>query len=282
MQRTSKTKHRPEEAKRKSKRDELHEMYAIGNSWAKKEETYKETVFVQNGELKLYGEFFDFGFDKAVIIIPGHSKECTYSYYYAEPYKALGFNILVIDNRCNGLSDGKYLTFGIKEYTDILLWGKFLHDNYQIQSILLHGICIGAATALFAMTSTPPSYFIGMIADGIYSTFYEIFLQYVITFHQPLFPVPQVLFFMVKQISKIDAKNTGPAFCIEQLQKPILFIHSIEDKYSLPANAENLFERCTSPKRIAWFEKGSHSHIRINNETYYDQEIGDFIKTLKI
>ena len=74
--------------------------------------------------LKLVGEWFDYGFDKTVIILPGRRETLVYSYYYAQPYKELGINVLVIDQRAHGLSEGTYSTCGIKEADDVKLWLK--------------------------------------------------------------------------------------------------------------------------------------------------------------
>lgn len=263
---------------KKIKGKDQENMYFRGIEWAKENEDFKSEVSVCNNGLNLYGEYFNFGFKKAVIIIPGHSEGCKYSYYYAIPYRDFGYNVLVIDNRCNGLSDGKYLTFGLKECTDIILWGELLNKNFAVDYIVLHGICMGAATALHTLTSENiPFYFKGMIADGMYQTFYEIFLNHVVAFKQPKFPVPQIVFFMIEHFSKVDAINNGPIYSINQLKKPILFIHSKQDIFSLPTKAMELYEKCSSPKQIVWFDKGSHSHLRITDEAKYDKAISDFV-----
>lgn len=278
--RTSKTKWSRDCGAMKNKEHE--EMFLKGCKWAKEQDCFKQDVSICNEGLKLYGEFFNFGFDKAVIIISGRAEACKYSYYYAIPYKNLGYNVLVIDNRCTGLSDGKYLSFGIKEYKDILLWGQLLNQNYGVKSVVLHGICVGTATALFTLTSDNlPDYYKGMIADGMYTTFYDSFKNHIVEFKQLPFLVLQIVFFLVKHISKIDAKNNGPIYSIEKLNKPILFIHSKQDKFSLPKEIEKVYNKCNTQKKIVWFQKGKHSHIRINNENEYDLSIREFVETLQ-
>lgn len=42
---------------------------------------------------------------------------CYTSYYYNK-----GFNILSVDNRCHGKSEGKYLGMGYLDHFDILKW----------------------------------------------------------------------------------------------------------------------------------------------------------------
>jgi pimeloyl-ACP methyl ester carboxylesterase len=168
---------RPEKWSRECSLDEEEEqtrMYAEGNAWYERYRDRISDVSIVSDGFRLFGEYVDFGFDRAVIIIAGRTEGCKYSYYFAEPYRAAGYNVLVIDNRCHGLSDGKYVSLGLKEYKDVLRWGEMLHDNLRNEKIVIHGICIGSATALYALISSEcPDYFAGMVADGMYADFRE-------------------------------------------------------------------------------------------------------------
>ena len=82
-------------------------MWKRGLVWAKKDKSFIKELTIQSDDgLKLVGEWFDYGFDKTVIILPGRRETLVYSYYYAQPYKELGINVLVIDQRAHGLSEG--------------------------------------------------------------------------------------------------------------------------------------------------------------------------------
>ena len=151
--------------------EEYKRMFDIGIEWEKQYHSQKQPVEVVSDGLKLVGEYFDFGSDTSVIIIAGRMESLLYSYYFAEPYRRLGYNILVIDNRAHGLSEGKYLSLGAKEYRDILRWGELLHDRFHQKSIVIHGICIGSCVGLFALCSPDcPDYFKAMAAEGMFTT----------------------------------------------------------------------------------------------------------------
>ena len=86
----------------------LETMWERGLVWKKKNESFIKEVSVKSKDgLKLVGEWFDYGFDKTVIILPGRRETLVYSYYYANPYKESGVNVLVIDQRAHGFSEGK-------------------------------------------------------------------------------------------------------------------------------------------------------------------------------
>ncbi len=253
-------------------------MYDTGKQWAEKNREYITEVSVTSEGFKLVGEYFDFGCDRAVIVIPGRTESLWYSYYFSEPYKRAGYNVLVIDNRAHGLSEGKYDCVGLKEYKDILAWAKLLHDKFLNKKILLHGICIGSATALYALTSKAcPDYMQGIVADGMYTTFYETFKNHMIEEKRPIYPFIWEIALIMRLYSGVRM-TYGPIKCIDKLEAPILFLYSKEDKFSLPEKAQILYDKCKSDKQLVWFDKGAHSHIRINNKEAYDEAIQKFIQ----
>ena len=254
-------------------------MFDEGEAWFAQYEDKGIDVSVESEGLHLVGKYIDFGFDRAVIIIAGRTESYLYSYYFAKPYMEAGFNILVIDNRAHGDSDGKYIGAGLREYHDILKWGELIHDKFNNKKIFIHGICIGSATAMYVLTSDEcPDYYLGMCADGMYTTFYETFKTHMKDMKKPVWPFS---YYVMKRLQKNIGENPikkGPIYCIDKLKKPLLMIHSKEDVFSLPEKAQLLYDKCNSPKKLVWFDKGAHSHIRINTEEKYDQTIKDFIK----
>ncbi len=259
--------------------EEQRQMFKIGEEWGEKYKEYLTQVSITSCKFKLVGDYFDFGNKKAVIVIPGRMEAGTYSYYFSEPYRIAGYNVLAIDNRSHGLSEGRYNTIGLKEYVDILNWAKFLHEEKGIEEIVLHGICIGSATALYALTSKDcPSYLKAMTADGMYVNFHESLKNHLIEKKKPVFPFTQEIMMMMFLVAGRSAKVHGPINEIKKLNKPILFIYSKEDIYSVPELGQKLYDTCPSPKRIAWFPHGEHSHVRINQTEGYDEAVINFLK----
>ncbi|MBP5271148.1 MAG: hypothetical protein ILO42_09350 [Clostridia bacterium] len=260
--------------------EEYRRMFDIGLEFEKKYRDTKKEVSVVSDGLRLAGEYFDFGGDRAVLIIAGRMESLLYSYYFAEPFRAAGLNVLVIDNRAHGNSEGKVSSLGYKEYRDVLCWCRLLHDELGNRKITLHGICIGASTALFAAVAREcPEWIDSIIVEGMYVNFYESFRNHMIYDRpdKPRFPIMQGVMFHILCISGANVVTDGPLKRIPKLNKPILFLHSREDKYSLPDKAELLCEKCTAPKRIVWFDRGAHSRIRINNTEKYDEAIKSFL-----
>ncbi len=263
--------------------EEYVRMFNIGLVWGEKWKDCKRDVSVTSDNLHLVGEYFDFGGDKAAIIIAGRTECLLYSYYFAEPFRQAGCNVLVIDNRAHGLSEGRVSCLGYKEYRDILRWCELLHDELGNKKVMLHGICIGASTALFAAADKDcPDYVAGMSAEGMYVNFYESFVNHMKVDRpkKPRFPIVQETMLMIRLFSGANVVTDGPLRRIGKLKKPILFLHSREDQFSTPDQAELLYENCTAPKQLVWFDRGAHSRIRINNTEKYDETIVGFVQQL--
>ncbi len=258
---------------------EQEEMFAAGARWGKENEEFLREVSIHNDGFRLVGEYFDFGNKKAVIIIPGRMETCIYSYYFAEPFKKSGYNVLAVDNRSHGLSEGKFNTLGLREYNDIIAWAKFLNKQCGIETVFLHGICIGSATALYALTSENcPEFIKGMSADGMYVNFIESYKNHLIERNKPLFPFLAEFRLLIKLVSGKDPVKFSPINLMPKLKKPILFIYTKKDTYSVPEKGQLLFDTCTAPKKLVWFDKGIHSHVRINAVEKYDSTICEFLK----
>lgn len=254
-------------------------MWEIGLAWGKDNEQFKKEVSISNENLKLCGEFFDFGYKKAVILIHGRTDNLWYSYYYAKPYREAGYNVLVIDGRAHGNSEGKYNTCGIKESNDVIAWMKYLHDEMSQEEIICHGICVGGCAAVLAgCKDTTPSYYKGIIVDGLFSSFKDIYADHFIELGHKLFPVFYEVWIWFFLKNKVSIRKSYPIRYVHKLKPKILYIYSKEDRYSKHKKSMNLYESTTSEKQIHWFDKGVHSHVRFHNEEEYDRVISEFIK----
>ncbi len=263
--------------------EEQLDMWNKGLLWA---DTYKDNmqeVKIVNEGFNLYGEYYDFGSKNCVIILPGRCESLMYSYFFSEPYRRAGYNVLVIDTRCHGLSDGTKASIGKKESRDVLAWGNFLISNFGIEKICLHCICIGSASGILALTSKNcPKEMREIVVDGCFTTFRESFKEHMIADNRPLFPVLDLVMLLIYLNTGTNVVASSPIAYIDKIKARMLFLHSELDIFSRPDKAKILFEKCSSPdKKLVWFSKGCHSHIRINNMEKYDDAIVEFLSNGK-
>ena len=255
------------------------EMHKIGACWSEKNKSNKRDVHIVNAGLNLYGEYYDFGFDRCVMILSGRTESLKYGYYFAIPYFEIGFNVLVFDPRAHGESDGEFNTVGFEESLDAVKWAQFLENECGIKTIIFHGICIGASTGMLAITNeTCPASVKGIVTEGMFANFGESMKNHLIERKRLWFPVMQCINFWMWFYTRHSMTN-GPIEKIDKLEKPLLMLQGMEDKYSTPVNAQKLYDKCGSQKKqLVWFSEGAHSMLRITDTKRYDDSIKDFIK----
>lgn len=256
------------------------QMWNDGIAWMERNKERITELEIENDGMHLVGQYFDFGAERCVIILPGRCESLVYSYYFAPPYEQAGFNVLVVDTRCHGLSDGKYNTIGLKESTDVLAWAKLVHEKLGNQEIYFHGICIGTSSGLFALSSKNcPDYLRGLVTEGCYVSFRETFKRHMIALNRPRFPVLQWVMWQIRRHTGTNVYKYKPIRAIKKIDPScrILFLYGEKDIFSIPPKSRKLFAACASQdKKLVWFEKGGHSHLRINNTEKYDQAIIHF------
>lgn len=258
--------------------DPILRMDSIGMEWYEDHKAYKKDVHIIRDGINLYGEYYDMGYDRAVIVLSGRTESLRYAYYFSKPYSDAGFNVLAVDSRCHGLSDGRYITAGFEESKDALGWSKLLSDECGVNTILYHGICIGAAAGMLAITAPDcPDTVKGMAAEGMFPRFRESMRNNLIERKRLMFPVLQLIMLYFR-LHTGHSMRVGPANYITKMYKPLLMLHSKKDKYSTFDNAVKMFENCPSKnKMLVSYEEGDHSMLRITDTEKYDSAITEFI-----
>lgn len=258
---------------------EQRAMWDAGMAWAEENHAAMREVCVENEGLSLFGELYDFGSKRCAIILPGRSESLCYSYFFAPPYHAAGMNVLVIDTRCHGKSGGKYSTIGVAESRDLMVWIRFLIDQCGMESIYLHGICIGSNAGYLAMARKDcPKEVKGFVAEGSYMSFRESFKRHMIADRRPLFPVLDLVMLEIWLHTRTNVVRQSPRRLVKKLHQRALFLFGEQDAFSIPPKSRKLFASCASAdKRLVWFDKGCHSHLRLTNTKQYDHAILEFL-----
>lgn len=253
-------------------------MYAAGAAWAQENAARKVDVHIVRQGLNLYGEYYDFGCERCAVILSGRTESLRYGYYFAIPYANNGCNVLVIDQRSHGLSDGEFNTVGFEESRDAVAWLNYMRDEFNIKSFVLHGICIGAATGMFALNNEDcPDCIDGIVTEGMFSRFSESVKNHMIEQKRPVFITLGLIDRWMIHYTGHSMKY-GPLDIISGIETPLLMLHSREDLYSTPEYAQKLYDASGSVnKKLVWFEHGRHSMLRPTDTALYDSAIAQFL-----
>lgn len=144
----------------------------------------------------------------------------------------MGHNVLLVDERAHGKSQGRSITFGIKERHDLLCWVDYALNRFGPDTkILLYGVSMGAATVLMASGLALPKNVKGIIADCPYSSPLDIILE---VGKQTGYPTKLIRPFVIwgaKIFGGFDVTEISAEEAVRSSKIPILLIHGVDDNF---------------------------------------------------
>ena len=135
----------------------FYDRITEADRWLKEKDA--KSVYITSADgLKLHGVWVPAENPKGtVLLLHGYSSTKLLDFGAAMPYyHESGFNLLIPDQRSHGKSEGRYITFGVRECGDVLRWVDFHNQNYGEQKIILCGMSMGAATVMYAAVKNFP------------------------------------------------------------------------------------------------------------------------------
>lgn len=228
--------------------------------------------------LLLKGYYLSAGSKDTLILMHGYHAEALYEFCpLVQFYHELGYNLLLPHQRAHGESEGKYLSFGIKEREDMLCWTEFLMDNFAPENIFFSGISMGGATVLMSSTLSLPDKVRGIIAD---CPFADPVAQFRYSFSKR-FRLPSGLFLYLCGIwSRVLAGWHFTDFDIADLSAarlPLLLLHGTADPVVPHTMSQAIMAHYGGPKQMILFENCAHAYACIQDPLRYQQAVTDFL-----
>ena len=172
---------------------------------------------------------------------------------------ALGHSALLVDHRASGASDGKVITFGVKEAEDCLLWINLVRRRFGDDvKIFLGGVSMGAATVMMASGKELPSNVQGILADCGYSSAEKIIRKVVRDMglpHRLLYPFIRL---GARLYGGFDLNATPPVEAVAHSRVPMMFLHGDTDEFVPCDMTRECFDACNAPKAFAVIKGAGH------------------------
>lgn len=161
----------------------------------------------------------------------------------------LGHNLLLVDQRAHGKSQGRTITFGIKERYDVLTWVDYAVERFGPDTkILLYGISMGASTVVMASELPLPENVKGIVADCPYSSPMKIILSVARTKRIPAAVAAVFCWAGAKVYGGFDIREADPVRAVQKARVPILLIHGESDGF-VPCDMSGEIQRA-NPLRV--------------------------------
>lgn len=255
------------------------ETQEIRDTWLKQSAKDVYITTSNNGNLKLHAYEIKNNSDIWSIVIHGYYGNAQDMIYYAKQYYDKGYNVLAVDLRGHGQSQGDYIGMGWHDRLDIIDWGNYIINQNENCKIILHGVSMGAATVMMTTGEELPKNVKVAIEDCGYTSIWDEFeMQLKLLYNLPTFPA-------LNSASAVCKIRAGYMFeegsCVEQVKKsktPTLFIHGEQDTFVPFEMLDVVYEAANCEKQKLVIKGAAHAQAAGVNPSLYWQTIEEFIK----
>lgn len=267
--------------------NEIYKIYSdliISDIENARKMTYKEYQIKSFDNLNLYGKYFE-SFKNAPIEIMFHGyrgdseRDLSTGIRRAKECKR---NVLIVDQRAHGKSDGHTISFGIKERFDCISWINFAVKEFgEDVQIILTGISMGAATVMMASNLNLPKNVIGILADCGYDSPKNIIKKYISDMK-----LPATIFYPFVKLGALlfghfNVDSASPIESVKNAKVPIIFIHGEKDTFVPCDMSKKLYNACSNKKHLTIIKDAEHGISYLFDPVLYVQELEYFFKNKK-
>lgn len=261
----------------------------IENHFAKHlKENNEEEIYYQHGfeqveiisedNLKLCGFYKNKNCNKIALIVHGYGGNHIEMADYAKIFEKRGYDILAIDHRCHGKSEGDDLTMGLNESKDLILWIKRMIEINPQYKIVLFGVSMGASTICMACGEQLPQNVVLAIEDCGYDSAYKQFLHVFRSKKMKFKLLFNIFYNFTKKTKNFDLRKVNPAFKLKNSKIPIMFIHGGDDKFVLTDMVYNLSSQVPDHRKYLYVvPNAGHAASYLENPKKYENEVYKFL-----
>lgn len=242
-----------------------------------------EDVYIHSDDgLKLHATYFPRENSKVTVIcFHGYTSEGMKDYIGLSDYylRRRGYNMLLVDERAHGQSEGKYIGFGCLDRFDSLKWIRWvLERNGENTDVILHGTSMGAANVLMTSGLTLPKQVKAIISDCAFTSPKEVFTHVLHSmYHMPAFPLIQISDRINRKQAGYGMDECNAAREVKKAKVPILFIHGDSDTFVPTEMCEKLYENCASMKRKLIIKGAAHAESYYKDMEMYEHALDEWI-----
>lgn len=196
--------------------------------------SYEEVSIRSHDGLKLTGKYYHVS-DGAPLEIHCHGYKGNAIRDFCGAWKIAkdsGHNVLLINQRVHGGSEGHTITFGILERRDVLGWIQYANERFGQVPIMLCGVSMGAATVLMVSGMELPANVKAVVADCPYDAPSNIIKKVLgQDMGMPVGIVYPLIRFGGMLYGKFNLNADSPLEAVKRAKLPILLIHGDDDRF---------------------------------------------------
>lgn len=214
-------------------------------------------------KLKLHGVLYRFGTAESPVMICFHGYRGNKFRDFAGAIKIfedLKYNVLLVDQRAQHESEGKYMTFGVKEQKDVIPWvNKIIEIFGKDVKIAIEGLSMGGATVLMAAAFQKlPANVKCVVADCPFTSPLGIFLFSMRGIKIPKFVTKFVAYLTGKIYMGVNFNKSNAYIGLKNNKLPILIMHGEEDSIVPVTMSKDLLKKYPEMIELHTFKNANH------------------------
>ena len=187
-------------------------------------------------------------------------------------------NLLLVDQRAHGGSEGSTITFGITERHDVASWVDYALERFGPDTkILLYGVSMGGATVLMASELPLPPAVKCIVADCPYNAPVDIILEVGKKLHYPPVLIRPFLIIGAKIYGGFDLLETDAVKAVKHTKVPILIIHGEADGFVPCEMSKRVADSNPRLVRRITFPGADHGISYLVDTPRYAQAVREFV-----
>ena len=237
-----------------------------------------EDVYIKSfDKLKLHARLYDNKSNTVAILCHGY-RGTAYRDFSGGASEVLkyGYNMILIDERAHGQSEGHSITFGVREVQDLIKWVEYARERFGKDiNLVLVGISMGGATVLMAADKIEGN--VKIIADCPFSSpriILEETIRQIKLSPKVFYPILNLssIIFAHTNLSKISAYDS-----VAKTNHPILIIHGDSDKVVPHYISEDLYKKHQDKIQYELFAGANHGMSYLVDLSRYRRIMTEFL-----
>jgi len=236
----------------------MSELYQTPTDWGLE---YEDVTLNTEDEVQLHGWYLPKrGSEHVLLFFHGNAGNISHRRDSIQVFHRLGLNVLIIDYRGYGLSEGKPSEQGL--YRDATAAWRYLTEEkgFEPENVIIFGRSLGGAVAAKLAAGVQAR---GLILESTMSSAGD--------FARAVFKILSRLV--------VIRYDFNTAQHIQRVNYPVLVLHSPEDEIMPFHLGKKVYELANQPKQFVHM-RGDHNNGFLRSQPEYQQELDSWLKTL--
>lgn len=256
------------------------EYIRASHRWLKEKQA-RDVYITSHDGLRLHGFWIPAENPRGTVLMAhGYRSTMLLDFHLGfELFHRLGMNILVPEQRTHGESQGRFITFGVKESRDMTKWLEYYDRELGRWPVVLYGISMGASTMLYLADRRLPGKVCGIIADCGFTSPADILASvYKNVIHLPAGPSVWAAQLYARVFAGFSLWQKDTRRSLKRSRYPVLLIHGEADGFVPCEMTRQAYAACAEPKALLIVPEADHGFSFLVDGRRYTAAVIDFLK----